>query len=252
MYSISKRYVALFLGHTMQQDENTDYHGKEELVLDQENMQTSNNAIVDLFIENINSGARVLDFGAGIGTLAKMYRAKTGVTPDCVEVDVLLRELLTENNFALRAINEIDSEYDAVYSSNVLEHIKDDVSALRQLKHALKPGGTLVLYLPAFMCLFSGLDVAVGHYRRYHKTELIEKLHQAGFVIEKIHYCESLGFFASLAVRIFGYNKRTQLGSANSKRFYDKVIYPVGRLLDSIGCKFLFGKNIFVKAKVPS
>ena len=68
-------------------------------------------------------------------------------------------------------INKTKDQYDFIYSSNVLEHIYDDVKSLKQLESKLTKNGTLVLYLPAFQILYSDLDRSVGHFRRYSKKE---------------------------------------------------------------------------------
>ena len=108
-------------------------------------------------------------------------------------------------------INQIDELFDGVYTSNVLEHIKDDVHALKQIRSVMKPQSNLVVYVPAFKCLYSPWDASVGHLRRYEKKELLSKLDAAGFEVTKIIYVDTLGFFASLIARIIGYKKSTEL-----------------------------------------
>ena len=67
--------------------------------------------------------------------------------------------------------------------------------------------------------------------------------------IKKIQYVDSIGFFASLALKIFGYNTNSGLGSRKSIKFYDKYIFPVSKIFDMIGLKYLFGKNLLIIAK---
>ena len=80
------------------------------------------------------------------------------------------------------------------------------------MKKKLKKNGILFLFLPAKMLLWSGMDEAVGHYRRYEFREIKIKCEKAGFNIKKIHYVDSIGFFASLAIKIFGYNTNEWFG----------------------------------------
>jgi predicted SAM-dependent methyltransferase len=58
-----------------------------------------------------------------------------------------------------------------IYSSNVLEHIEDDSRALNEMFAKLQINGKLAIYVPAFMFLFSDLDIKAGHFRRYSKKE---------------------------------------------------------------------------------
>ena len=60
--------------------------------------------------------------------------------------------------------------------------------------------------------------------------------------LKKIQYVDSIGFFASIALKIFGYNASSGLGSKKSIKFYDKYIFPVSKIFDMIGFKYLFGK----------
>ena len=99
------------------------------------------------------------------------------------------------------------------------------------------------------MLLWSKLDEEVGHYRRYEYTELKEKCEQVGLTIEKLHFADSVGFFASLAMKFFGYDKDGGIGSVSSLRFYDKWILPISIFLDNVGFKHLFGKNIVLVAR---
>ena len=103
------------------------------------------------------------------------------------------------------------------------------------------------------MLLWSKLDEEVGHYRRYECSELIEKCEQVGLTIEKLHFADSLGFFALLAMKIFGYsfgyNKDAGIGSVSPLRFYDKWLLPISILLDKVGFKHLLGKNIVLVAR---
>lgn len=79
---------------------------------------------------------------------------------------------------------------DGVVLLNVLEHIHDDAAALRQVHRILKPGGVMVLEVPAGPALYDYYDEHVGHYRRYAKGALLALVKQAGF---KVDYATHLG-----------------------------------------------------------
>ena len=99
------------------------------------------------------------------------------------------------------------------------------------------------------MCLYNQLDSSVGHYRRYEKDELVKKLLEANFNIKECYYVDSIGFFAWLSLRLKGYSDNNKLGSNNNLKIYDKCIYPFSALLDKLGLKYLFGKNLLVIAQ---
>ena len=70
-----------------------------------------------------------------------------------------------------------------------------------------------------------------------------------GLKLRKIHYVDSIGFFASLAIKICGYNTNNGLGSKKSIKFYDKYIFPISKVLDKFGFKHFIGKNLLIVAK---
>ena len=116
------------------------------------------------------------------------------------------------------------------------------------MRDKLNDNGRVYLYLPARMLLWTELDKAVGHYRRYEIAELRDKCAQAGLKVVKLHYADSVGFFASLFMKIVGFDVANGIGSAKSLRFYDQVLFPISRFLDRLGLRFLFGKNIILVA----
>ena len=72
---------------------------------------------------------------------------------------------------------------------------------------------------------------------------------KAKFQIVYSSYLDSLGFFASLVMKIIGYDEKKGIGSPKSLKFYDKYIIPISFFLDRIGLKFFFGKNLVLLAK---
>ena len=227
------------------------YVDRENLVkIIEPSLKNYNNHIVDLILSVHNNESEILDFGAGCGSLAKIVRTKTKKSPTCIEIDEYFKSILIKIGFKVFGdIEETKDQYDFIYSSNVLEHIYDDVKSLKQLESKLIKNGTLVLYLPAFQMLYSDLDRSVGHFRRYSKKRILKITHEAGFRIDKMFYVDSVGFFCSFIIQILGWNTEFGLGSKRSLKLYDKYIFPVSRFLDSLGFKYILGKNIFVSLK---
>lgn len=151
------------------------------------------------------AGARVLEIGAGIGTItAHLAPGRELVT--ALEVDPFYVRRL-KNRFrgsahvepyqgdvaladweALRA-----RRFDTIVLSNVLEHIPDDAGAVQTFAKILPAGGALILFVPALPALFSSLDEAVGHHRRYTPQSLRAVLEQNGFEVEALQWMNLVG-----------------------------------------------------------
>jgi 2-polyprenyl-3-methyl-5-hydroxy-6-metoxy-1,4-benzoquinol methylase len=145
-------------------------------------------------------GNRILEVGSGTGNITQFLCANgcqvmaTDIVPGyCSILQRSYGEMpnVKIGNFDLtvRAPEElIRQEFDTVVCLNVLEHIKDDHFALQQMREVLIPGGRLALLVPAHRVLYGEFDRAVGHYRRYEKSELVDKLKQAGFRVRKVKF----------------------------------------------------------------
>ena len=231
------------------------------LLTTERNMLVYNLSIANKIAKNFPYNGNLLDFGAGIGTLATLFKTIKGIKPKCLEIDPSLKHILVDRGFkCYDNIQQIDELFDGVYTSNVLEHIEDDVDTLQKIRSVMKPQSNLVVYVPAFQCLYSSWDNSVGHYRRYNKKELLFKLDAAGFDVTKIIYVDTLGFFASFLARIFGYKKSAKVKGEKKANYhvadtrvlilYDRLFYRVSRVFDFIGFRYFFGKNILAVAKV--
>ena len=186
----------------------------------------------------------LIDFGAGIGTFSKRLR-EAGHHVVCIEPDAAQRATLLA--LGLEVFSDIDSVPDEsasfIFSLNVFEHIEDDELTARQLRRKLKTGGVLLLYVPAFQCLWSSLDDQVCHRRRYTKTTLRRLVEHAGFSVETLRYADSLGFIVTFLFRLS--RRSAKALTPASIRFYDRWIFPPSRVADGLFNRW-FGKNVFV------
>jgi 2-polyprenyl-3-methyl-5-hydroxy-6-metoxy-1,4-benzoquinol methylase len=90
----------------------------------------------------------------------------------------------------------IAGRHSAVVAFNVLEHIEDDVGALRGAQALLRPGGLVVMLTPAFELAMSRFDREIGHYRRYSKCTLRAAYESAGLTLERLEYVNAPGCWA--------------------------------------------------------
>lgn len=224
------------------------YSGVECLEVMQE-ANNYNNYLASIVISESRGETAALDFGAGIGTFAAALRNQ-GIRVICIEPDDSLRLKLQGQGFetypSLIAIPEQSLSY--IYSLNVLEHIENDFEVLAELYRRLKPGGKLLIYVPAFGVLFSSLDKKVGHKRRYTRAGLTELLKAAGFEISLARYVDSLGFVAALLFKAIG-NKEGNLNRTGVKLF-DRLIFPLSVIADRL-MHSIAGKNLLVVAARP-
>jgi SAM-dependent methyltransferase len=155
-------------------------------------------------------------------------------------------EILNKRGFkTISALTSTDT-FDCIFSSNVLEHIRDDQGALNSMFEILKKGGSLGIFVPANQILYSRVDAKLEHFRRYSKSDLMKKVETSGFKINSCLYVDFLGFF------IWGLTKvlPLSLNDPNSKKlkFYDKILWPISRIFDVFGFQYLMGKNLLLLA----
>ncbi len=132
----------------------------------------------------LSEGAQFLDIGCGRGRILKMLldRGFNGVGIDyqdiCLEI---CRKRLHGTGIELKkSLDEIAGRtFDLIIMSSVLEHIEDDQEYLKTISNLLNPGGFYLFTVPGDMRLYGKRDIAYGHFRRYEKEELIEKLGNA-------------------------------------------------------------------------
>jgi len=163
-----------------------------------------NRWIADNFFPYIK--APLLEFGAGIGNISELL---SSYTPLCLtDTDARMLAHL-KNKFSHIndvSVNFLDitqpppehlvGSFQTVIGINVLEHVEDDEKALFHLGNVLKPSGRLLLLVPAKKWAYTDLDRQLGHFRRYEKKELGEKLAKAAFQIEKLYFFNIVGLMS--------------------------------------------------------
>lgn len=171
---------------------------------------------------------RVLEIGSGAGALlydlarAGFYGVGVEQSPRALAV---ARQLLADvPAFEVLSVLPEGQErsYDYVLAFEVLEHIEDDQAALITWANYLKPEGTLMISVPAHHRRWTESDVWAGHYRRYERTEIIERIKNAGFEIVRAY---NYGWpLSNLIERIRAWVHRRQLKYAADARldFPDK------------------------------
>lgn len=164
--------------------------------------------VIDLLRKYVGPTGRVFDFGCNAGFFAGEL--------DRVGFDAYGADI-SEEAIAFGRSNGIknlfvtvgkrlpfpDGHFDAVLALDVLEHIEHDLGALEELRRVLRPGGIIIVTVPAFMFLWGLQDVVAKHFRRYRKKTLCELLEKGGFSIRRLSYFNFLLFPPIALVRFF-------------------------------------------------
>jgi SAM-dependent methyltransferase len=154
-----------------------------------------------------NSEPRILDIGCGTGgnleTLSGFGSAE-GVDISSEALDFCrARGLNNVRQGAAETLPYESESFDLVTGLDVVEHLDDDVSGLREMRRVLRPNGRMLLFVPAFMFLWGVQDDVSHHRRRYTLSELKGKLQQAGMTVERASYA-NISFFGPILVgRLF-------------------------------------------------
>jgi ubiquinone/menaquinone biosynthesis C-methylase UbiE len=142
---------------------------------------------------------------------------------------------------------DVQDDYSAVVSYNVLEHIEDDIGALRSMTNMVRPGGYVVIVVPAFQWAMSPADVVTGHVRRYTRASMRAAMLDAGLHIEKLHYANTFG--------LIGYVVSTKIlrlmpGPGPMVWVYDTFVAPLTRFAERIVTP-PFGQSVVAIGRRP-
>ncbi len=187
--------------------------------------------------------SRFLDVGSGNGDFVKKLLS-LGYTGESLDyshkaIEFMKKHLGSSKGIVIRLGNIFTyrpvKKYDVVFSFEVLEHVKEDAKAMMKIYSFLKPGGSFVMSVPAHMALWANVDVLKGHFRRYERKELKNKLEKAGFVVHSI-WCYGFPFLR--LIRFFSSSgefiksnipglKSQKTGESSIQQEYNPIFAPI-------------------------
>jgi SAM-dependent methyltransferase len=151
---------------------------------------------------------RILDAGCGTGALLDRLQSWPGV--ELYGLDYSGQALAYTRQRGhhhliqgdLTRLPFPDGTFDVVTALDVVEHIREDEGALREVNRILRPGGVLLVSVPAYRFLWGPHDTALQHFRRYTRREMATLMRRAGFRVSKLTYLLALLFPAFVAQRL--------------------------------------------------
>ncbi|MBI4665166.1 MAG: methyltransferase domain-containing protein [Nitrospinae bacterium] len=203
---------------------------------------------------------KMLDAGCGTGKLLDILADLKPVGFDFSPDAIKLSRKRNAPNLALASITDIpfkNASFDAAVSMDVLCNLNeaDGLKALKDMRATLKPGGLLLINLPAFEFMRGDHDRAVHIKRRFTKKELETMLEAAGFKIDMITYRNIFLFPPAFLVRTFqrffpAKNPKSDLGlpPAIVNGFFKNILFFENRLI-RLGVTFPFGLSVFCAAR---
>ena len=200
-------------------------------------------------------GREVAEVGAGIGSITRILLERPLTRLVAFEPSANMFPLLAQavkGEARASAVNGLFGAdqpaggFDTIAYINVLEHVEHEQAELGAAFAALRPGGYLLIFVPALAWLYSDFDREVGHFRRYTRPGLEALVRASGFEIAESRYFDIAGVLPwYLYFTLLGGSMRRGTVS-----LYDRLVVPPMRVLEGM-VKPPLGKNVLVAARRP-
>jgi SAM-dependent methyltransferase len=155
---------------------------------------------------SLPEGARILDAGCGSGrNMLELARLGTVTGIEMSDASVALARERAVGEVISGSVLDMpfaDDSFELIVSLDVIEHLEDDLGALREFRRAVAPGGTLLVTVPAYQWLWSGHDEINHHHRRYTRRTLQRVAERAGWRQARTTYFNSLLLPAAIVLRV--------------------------------------------------
>ena len=189
---------------------------------------------------------KILEIGSGVGNISEYFlndKAEILLTDIREGYCASLRDKFNGSNtlLGIETLNLVDADfdkkfsihlgcYDSVFALNVVEHIFDDQLAVSNCYKLLKPGGRLVVLVPAYQWLYNNFDAELEHYRRYTRKRLESIFLKSSFSIYHSQYFNAAGIAGWF---VSGKLQHHRIIPAGQIRLYNKLV-GVFRLFDKL------------------
>ena len=189
---------------------------------------------------------RILEIGSGIGNISDFFiNDNQQVTLSDIRqnyVDILKKKHRGKANLNdVLLMDIIDPEFDekfadyfetfdSIYALNIVEHVKDDKRAIANMKKLLKPGGNMVILVPAYQGLYNIFDKELEHYRRYN-MKMLDGIMTANQL--KIIHHQYFNFIGIFGWWFSGSILKKKTIPGGQMKLYNRLV-PVFKLIDRI------------------
>lgn len=165
----------------------------------------------------ISDNNKILDLGCGTGYVGLNLQNSDVVFAD---IEPKYLEQIKGNCVVLdaRKLPFKKEVFDIVICADVMEHIKEDELALREIYRVLKKNGNALVAVPAYRGLYGHHDELIGHYRRYNKKDFVKLAEKTGFKIKYSRYACSFLFFPFLINQLFVKSNKAYTGKSKLER----------------------------------
>ncbi len=199
----------------------------------------------------------LIEIGAGIGQTTALLAGMRQISRlISIEPDAAFAERFRTTHPAVEFIEGTiekvpnGTEWDAILSVNVLEHIAEDEAELARYARVLAARqGALCLLVPARPEIYAPIDRDFGHYRRYTRSQLSEQLRAAGFKLERLIYFNCAGYFAWWFNFCVLKKRSFEIGKV---RAYDRVIFPIVHAFETSVMRPPFGQSLLAVARAQA
>lgn len=231
-------------------------------LLEEENWWHKGRRDLILRLISKNKKQNILDIGCSSGALLKLlelndFKELTGIDNSKEAIKECKKRGLNKT-FVMDGskLNFPDNKFEIIIASDILEHIKDDKAALSEWFRIVKPGGKMILFVPAFNFLWSNHDVINKHYRRYYKNNLEKIIKESGFVLKKVSFWSFTLFLPVSLVKIFQryFIKNSSEQMYNHNEIINKILLKMILLENKIiqRLNLFVGTSLLIVAEKPN
>jgi SAM-dependent methyltransferase len=182
---------------------------------------------------NLQTDCQILEIGCGTGGNMEMlaeFGSVVGMEMNEFAADYARN--ITGKQVLVGALPDripFTQQFDLICLFDVLEHIEDDMGAMASIKRLLKPGGQLILTVPAYQWMFGSHDRTLHHFRRYNKSSLVNSISSIEIVINRASYFNTLLLPVAILSRCLDslIRKSQSIGYSTPIKLINFILYKI-------------------------